>query len=222
LIVNVGSALDFGHDSETKRWLTARLTAATLKALTRTLDLVHITLYHEDGIFIMPKPLEPRQVLRSTIEKVLSPWNSALFESRNLAQAIKMLSAINGEKLLISDFLDWSQPTAEAIQLLGAGRNRSARAVFIEDERERNLPDPTGLPFFARFFAPLRVIDLSTGKLTVVANTRKNRRLYAEAFKSHRSSIETVFNDSGITYATAQTGDQQVMQAFFQLLARTM
>jgi hypothetical protein len=170
----------------------------------------------------MPKPLEPRQVLRTTIEKVLSPWNSALFESGNLAQAVKLLSPIQGERLLISDFLDWSQPTAEAIQLLGAGRNRSVRAVFIEDERERNLPEPTGLPFFARCFAPLRLVDLATGKLTVVANTSKNRRLYAEAFKSHRSSIETVFNDSGIKYATAQTGDPQVMQAFFQLLARTM
>lgn len=204
LLGDISRTLDFGFSRESKLWLLARAAATVMHSLRDTQDLVQPLLYANSSIvWRTPKPMWPNYVIHQTIGNILDPvYSSGRLES-GLVQALDSVpSRTRGEVVILSDFLNLTPEQSAA--LAKAAERHSVRAVVIQDERERHLPEN---PKWWPLPAPLRVFDLTTGRQYTWWLTNRNRAQYTREFEEHEHRLFAYFADNNIRYEVLNTNE---------------
>lgn len=215
LLADTSKTLDFGHSRESKLHLMARCGVTVCYSLKDTQDFVKPILYaNNEVVWTTPRAMAPLMVSRKLAIEILDPVYSTGELKSGLVQALdKVPKRGQSEIVLMSDFLNMTPEETNLLRI--TARRNSVRALVIQDERERYLPEPPfGLPF------PLRVFDLSTGQQYTWWNTRSNRDLYTREFEEHEARLKAFFKDCGITYQFVSTNEgKEATRKVLQLLS---
>lgn len=202
LLGDISRTLDFGFSRESKLFLLARAAVTTLFSLKETQDLVLPLLYaNNDVVWRTPKAVSPLYLTRKLAGLVLDPvYSSGKLES-GLIKALEGVPArTRSEIVILSDFLNLTPEQSDA--LAKAAKRHSVRALVIQDERERHLPQT---PAWWPFPAPLRVFDLTTGRQYSWWLTNRNRAQYTREFEEHEQRLFAFFKKTGIRHEVLNT-----------------
>ena len=205
-LFDISRTLDFGYSRESKLWLLARSAVTACFSLKATQDLIMPALYANNEIsWRTLRATSPALVSRKLAGLILDPVYSTGRLESGLSQALNMVPARGKcEVLLMSDFLNLTAD--QAAQLAEVSRKNSVRALILQDQRERYLPEP---PSWWPFPAPLRVFDMTTGKQYSWWLTRGNRQKYTAEFEAHERKLRQFFTDNGIHYQVVNTNEGQ-------------
>jgi uncharacterized protein (DUF58 family) len=204
LLGDISRTLDFGFSRESKLWLLARSAVTVLFSLKETQDLVLPALYANNDIaWRTPKAVSPMYLTHKLAGMILDPVYSTGRLDSGLVQALKVVpNQRRSEIVILSDFLNLTPEQAEA--LAAASRRHSVRALVIQDERERYLPET---PWWWPLPAPLRVFDLHSGRQFTWWLTRRNRAKYTREFEAHEQRLFGFFKKHGIHYEVLGTNE---------------
>jgi hypothetical protein len=130
----------------------------------------------------------------------------------------KALSLLPGERQLvfvISDFLDMSKADWEALDALAVVHD--VVCIFVQDARERQLPEPEGwlgrLGFFYR-------IEDEQGNSKWVWNNATTRQKWTENWMAHVASVSAAIDERGGQLLVISTEeDEQAVTSVLNLFA---
>ncbi len=201
---DISKTLDFGMSRETKLWLMARLGVTLCYSLKDTQDLLKPMLYANNSVgWLTTRPVFPNQISRRLATEILDPIGS---DGQQDSGMLHMLNCVpktrRSEVIIFSDFLNMTQEQEEA--LVQTAKRHSVRAVVIQDNRERYLPES---PWYWPFPAPLRVFDLSDGHQYTWWTTASNRAKYTAEFERHEARLKAFFKKAHISYAMFNTNE---------------
>lgn len=203
VLADISRTLNFGFSREDKLWLMARSAVTCCLSLKDTQDLVLPALYaNNEVVWTTHRAVTPASVSRQLARKILDPVYSQGTLDSGLKSALRLVPHHRSEVLILSDFLNLTDEHKAA--LASAAARHSVRAVVIQDERERFLPEP---PFWWPFPAPINVFDLHTGKKTKWWLTARNRAQYTREFEEHERNLLAFFDKHSIRYEIVRTNE---------------
>lgn len=204
LLLDCSRTLDFGFSRESKLWLLARAAVTVCQTLKTTQDHVRPLIYaNKSVVYDTYKFTAPLKVSRRICAEIIDPVYSTGRLDSGLLQAMERIPRRGGQEIVImSDFLNLTEQQKKA--LMDASRRDCIRALVIQDERERVLPEP---PSWFPIPLPIRVFDLHDGQQYVWWTTRSNRRKYTEQFIEHEERLRDFFETAGIRYDFVNTNE---------------
>lgn len=220
IFVDISATMDYGTQRTTKRGLAAELAASIHYALDKTRDKAGCTLFsrlsvHETlptksaRLNLIPALTNILETERQEAEKLdRSPGDG-------LEKALSILPAERQLVFVISDFLEMSKADWEALDALAVVHD--VVCIFVQDKRERELPEPEGwlsrLGFFYR-------IEDANGNSKWVWNNASTRKKWTENWKAHVASVSAAIDDcGGQLLAVSTEEDEQAITSVLNLFA---
>jgi len=203
LLADVSKTLNFGMSRENKLFLQARAAVTVCLSLKESQDNVVPMLYaNNEVVWTVPRPVAPVHVTRTMTRMILNPVYSTGKMDSGLISALRRLPPRRSEVLILSDFLNVTPEQQEA--LAKVARRHCVRALVIQDQRERHLPEST---WWLPFPMPLKVFDLTTGHQATWWLTDRNRAQYTREFEEHEARLFAFFKTCGIRHEVVNTNE---------------
>ena len=207
LLIDVSQSGMFGTHKMLKQELITELCAVLSFSSLQNNDKIGV-IFFTDRIekFIPPKKGKTHvlRIIREMLE--IEPKSKAT----DLSMALKYLINVAKKRctaFVISDFMD-SAPFDDQLKI--AAKKHDLIALPIQDMRETELPN-MGLAQFA---------DMETGKIEWIdTSSRTIRKQFAEYHIKRQAQLKTLFNRSGVDFATLQT-DRSYVNPIINLFKR--
>lgn len=220
VVIDASVTMDFGTQRTLKRMLAAELAGSVVLSASKTVDRVGTIVYSEKDLHYFQRPRGARSMLYPTI---VSAIQSNSMESRlkgkpattkrpgfseNLTGfqlAMNALKAYSPSPVfIISDFSKMTDGDKAVLKKMGSYHQISC--LFVQDKRERELPEPTG--FFWGLFGWggfYHLFDMRTGDKKSIWLSKKNRRAYAADFETHRQATLKTFRGAQCAFEEFST-----------------
>jgi uncharacterized protein (DUF58 family) len=198
VLVDVSPSMNFGTNRVTKRRLAAELATSCVASLDKTKDRVGFMAYSANGLERMFKPtiasLRAMFLAAATVVQTEQKEGSG----SGLAKAIKRLPKTRSLIFVISDFMNTTDEDWAALQR--AAKFHDIIAMYVQDKRERELPDVSwGRGPFRWLTGVLGCFytlqDWSGARRTIWVN-KKTRAQYAANFRAHEAGIKAKLKDA--------------------------
>jgi len=207
LLIDVSQSGMFGTHKMLKQELITELCAVLSFSSLQNNDKIGV-IFFTDRIekFMAPKKGKTHvlRIIREMLE--IEPKSKAT----DLSMALKYLINVAKKRctaFVISDFMD-SAPFDDQLKI--AAKKHDLIALPIQDMRETELPN-MGLAQFA---------DMETGKIEWIdTSSRTIRKQFAEYHIKRQAQLKTLFNRSGVDFATLQT-DRSYVNPIINLFKR--
>jgi len=207
LLIDVSQSGMFGTHKMLKQELITELCAVLSFSSLQNNDKIGV-IFFTDRIekFIPPKKGKTHvlRIIREMLE--IEPKSKAT----DLSMALKYLINVAKKRctaFVISDFMD-SAPFDDQLKI--AAKKHDLIALPIQDMRETELPN-MGLAQF---------VDMETGKIEWIdTSSRTIRKQFAEYHIKRQAQLKTLFNRSGVDFATLQT-DRSYVNPIINLFKR--
>lgn len=207
LLIDVSQSGMFGTHKMLKQELITELCAVLSFSSLQNNDKIGV-IFFTDQIekFIPPKKGKTHvlRIIREMLE--IEPKSKAT----DLSMALKYLINVAKKRctaFVISDFMD-SAPFDDQLKI--AAKKHDLIALPIQDMRETELPN-MGLAQF---------VDMETGKIEWIdTSSRTIRKQFAEYHIKRQAQLKTLFNRSGVDFATLQT-DRSYVNPIINLFKR--
>jgi uncharacterized protein (DUF58 family) len=192
VLVDVSHSMNFGTARVTKRQLAAELATSVVASLDKTKDRVGVMAYSANGLERYFKPtIASLRAMFLSAATVLGTTQSGKGNGNGLAEATKRLPQSKSLLFFVSDFMNMTEDDWAALRR--AARRHDVICIYVQDLRERELPDvtwgwgPIGwLTGALGCFYTLQ--DWDGGRRTIWVN-RKTRAQYAANFRAHEASV---------------------------------
>lgn len=220
IFVDISQSMDYGTERNTKRGVAAEVAASIHYALDKTRDKVGCTIFSRDTVHETLPTRSARQNLIPALMNIIEcEREEALRLDANPGDGLdKALSLIPNSRQLvfvISDFMNMSDADWEALGNLAVVHD--VVCIFVQDRRERELPEPPGILGRIGFF--LRIQDPS-GNSKWVWNNAKTRRQWTENWKAHEASISAAITDGNCQLLVLSTEeDETAIESVLNLFA---
>jgi uncharacterized protein (DUF58 family) len=220
VLVSVDASMDFGTHRATKRHLAAELAASVLASVEESKDRCGLMLFSAKSVEKVMKATTPSRIRFPMVAGVIDQKPNENGPGDGLSRALKGLPNSKTLVFIISDFMNLSETDWEALHK--ASRRHDIRCFYVQDLRERELPDvswgwgPIGwLMGMLGCFYTLQ--DSSGGRRTIWVN-KKTRAQYAANWRLHESKINSrlVGSRCPATVVSTEEGDaafQKIIQA---------
>lgn len=195
LLVDISDSMEFGTTRVTKRTLAAEMAASVIFSVDKTKDKVGLILYSAAGVLeTMPSRSAMTHLypIMSSILETNSLDTSRLMENpgNGLSKALSGLPNQRSLVFLISDFMnmteqDWSD-------LEEAATMHDIICIYVQDRRERELPQLNGTGFFSGILGALGcfyTLEDHLGNREVIWNSASTRRKYSANFRAHEARV---------------------------------
>lgn len=216
VLVDVSSTMNFGSTRVTKRILAAELAACAVRSLSTTHDPVAHVSYSRFGVERRVKSGSAAGMMLPVILNALqSQEKERVGEHSGLAKSLALLPRSPSIVFVVSDFINTTEADWEALKR--AGRKHRLIAMYVQDRRERELPDVGWLPV-------LYTVQDASGVVKDVWVTRRRARRHAEQFKKHEAGVLARLKDCRAKSIVVSTdeGDSAALRVLNQLQAPTL
>ncbi len=181
VLCDVSPTMNFGSARVTKRILAAELAACAVRSLQTTHDPVAHVSYSQYGVERRVKSGSPTAMMLPVILNTLQTTHRVRpGEHSGLAKSLLLLPRSPSIVFIVSDFLNVTAADWEALKR--AGRKHRLFALYVQDLRERELPNVGFLPV-------LYTVQDASGVACDVWVTRGRARRHAAAFKTREAGI---------------------------------
>ena len=206
ILCDVSPTMTYGSQRVSKQVLAAELAACAVKSLAVTHDPVGLVTYSHSGIERRVKSGSPTGMMLPVIAHILQSRHvKRPGQHSGLAKALTLVPRSPSIVFLLSDFLSVRESDWTALKRVG--RRHRLFSFYVQDKRERQLPDVGWLPALYTF------MDCE-GREKDVWVTRASARQHKADFEAReatilqrlqdcRASTLTVCNDEGAA-ATAR------------------
>ncbi|MBA3993744.1 MAG: hypothetical protein C0469_09475 [Cyanobacteria bacterium DS2.3.42] len=188
IFVDVSLSMDYGSERSTKRGVAAEVAASVLYALDKTRDKVGCTVFSRDTVHEVVPTRPARLNLIPSLVEILE--TDAIAQSQldskpgdGLSKAVSILPNSRQLVFVVSDFMNMSKADWESLGNLATVHD--VICIFVQDRRERELPDSKSL---GRLGFIYRIQDAS-GESKWVYNNERTRRQWRANWKAHEASI---------------------------------
>lgn len=194
VVVKTGHSMDFGTVRCSKRHLAAEMTASIFFALDKTRDKAGLILYTRDSVLQDLQPGAAMTKLYPALETIIEsdPYAGSAAEQKGdgLAMALSGLPAQRSLVFVLSDFMDMSE--RDWLELGNAAVYHDVVCVYVQDRRERELPEIPGLlGWLGCFYA----IEDHDGNRRLIWNNAAGRQKYSANFKKHEAAILSALDE---------------------------
>ena len=181
VLCDVSPTMNFGSTRVTKRILAAELAACAVRSLQTTHDPVAHVSYSQYGVERRVKSGSPTAMMLPVILNTLQTTHKVRpDEHSGLAKSLMLLPRSPSIVFIVSDFMNVTEADWEALKR--AGRKHRLFALYVQDLRERELPNVGFLPV-------LYTVQDASGVARDVWVTRGRARRHAAAFKAREAGI---------------------------------
>lgn len=216
VLCDVSNTMNFGSTRVTKRILAAELAACAVRSLAATHDPVAHVSYSRYGVERRVKSGSASGMMLPVILNVLKSQEKAREgEHSGLAKSLALLPRSPSIVFIVSDFINTTEADWEALKR--AGRKHRLIAMYVQDLRERELPNVGILPV-------LYTVQDANGVAQDVWVTRGRARRHAAQFKSREALVLSRLKDcraKSIVVSTEE-GDGASLRVLNQLQAPTL
>jgi uncharacterized protein (DUF58 family) len=240
VLLDVNSSMNFGTKGTLKSRLAALCAACGIQSAAKMKDRVSFVTYSHEPVTIRKNQAGVRamtEFLIHALEDGSVPAEHEKQEGGGLAKAmLSMQSKNKGLLLLVSDFVNMSEEDWEALRV--SGWRNDTIAVFVQDQRERELPNvpwPGASYSFEDYRGQTKTIWVTpdnppkflgglTGAVSALAakfgGTVSSRKEYTENFKRHEMAILDRLHSYGIKTVVASTeADMDAVRDVLRVLA---
>jgi uncharacterized protein (DUF58 family) len=205
-MVDVNTSMRFGTKVMWKYQLAAQVMASVMVSTEKQKDPCGLILFSKNAV--EGQPLDPRSAqtnlwpaLYMALITRATAAGATPEPGDGFANACHGLPFTKSVVFIISDFLNFSQNDWEALEEISVLHD--VVCVYIQDERERKLPDPVQTDGVAGWF--LKALDrfgwfitLDTGgeRKTIFVN-KKTRAQYAANWRQHEASVVKRLDEMG-------------------------
>lgn len=188
VICDVSPTMDFGSSRVSKRILAAELAAIAVKSLSNTHDPVGLVTYSDSGVERrVPSRPSASMILPTILNIIESKCTDRPGKHSGLAKSLALVPRSPSIVFVVSDFLNATEADWEALKR--TGRRHQVYTFFVQDIREKQLPDAGWLPY-------LYSVQDHRGKRKDVWVTAKTRLLHEERFSAHEANVLQRLKDS--------------------------
>lgn len=191
MLVDVSPSMNFGTNRVTKRRLAAELAASCVASLDETKDRVGVMAFSAKGFERLIKPsiasLRTMFLAAATVVETQQGEGTG----NGLAKAIKRLPTSRSLVFVISDFMNMTDADWDALQR--TAKVHDVIAMFVQDVRERELPDvrwgwgPIG--WLTGLMGCFYTLQDWSGERRTIWVSKKTRAQYAANFRAHEAGI---------------------------------
>jgi uncharacterized protein (DUF58 family) len=216
VLCDVSPTMNFGSTRVTKRILAAELAACAVRSLSTTHDPVAHVTYSQYGVERRIKSGTPTSMMLPVILNVLqSQHRVRQGEHSGLAKSLALLPRSPSIVFIVSDFINVTEADWEALKR--AGRKHRLIAMYVQDRRERELPNVGFLPV-------LYTVQDAGGVVQDVWVTKGRARRHAAQFKLREEGVLARLKDCRARSITVSTeeGDSASLRVLTQLQAPTL
>ncbi|MDZ4838315.1 MAG: DUF58 domain-containing protein [Candidatus Melainabacteria bacterium] len=216
VLCDVSSTMNFGSTRVTKRILAAELAACAVRSLSTTHDPVAHVSYSQYGVERRIKSGSSASMMLPVILNVLkSSEKQRPGEHSGLAKSLATLPRSPSIVFIVSDFINTTEADWDALKR--AGRKHRLIAMYVQDRRERELPDVGLLPV-------LYTVQDAGGVVRDVWVTRGRARKHAAQFKLREAGVLQRLKDCRAKSIVVSTdeGDTASLRVLTQLQAPTL
>ena len=209
LLVDVSGSLDFGTQNQTKRDMTAEISATLAFSAIQNNDKIGV-IFFSDRIEKYIPPKKGRKHILYIIREMLDFKPESV--NTDIPFAIEYLTRVMKRHctvFLISDF--YSQKDFDK-ELQIANRKHDIMALQVYDKFAKELPD-VGL---------LRVKDAeSMHEMYIDTSSKKQRRMYAKHWIERQEKLRNIFSKSNVDSISISTSDDYVRKMMMLFDARS-
>jgi len=223
IFVDISLSMDYGTERNTKRGVAAEVAASIHYALDKTRDKVGCTIYSRDTVIETLPTRSARLNLIPALVNILECERAEglKYDSKpgdGLDKALSIMPDSRQLVFVISDFLNMSDADWEALGNMAVVHD--VVCIYVQDRRERELPEPKGwMKRLYRFGYFLRIKDPS-GESKWVWNNAKTRKRWTENWKTHESQISSALADRNCeTLVLSTEEDESAMNSVLSLFA---
>jgi uncharacterized protein (DUF58 family) len=196
ILCDVSPSLNFGTARATKRRLAAELVASCIKSLDETKDRVGVTFYSTNNVERILKARGATSMLFPALAGVLMTQEKD-GAGQGFARSLKRLPTSRSLVFIVSDFMNMTDSDWEALR--SAARRHDIVCLYVQDLRERELPDvrwgwgPMG--WLTGLLGCFYTLQDFTGAKRTIWVSKKTRAQYAMNFRKHESSVVSRFKE---------------------------
>lgn len=214
VLVDVRDTMNFGTQRVTKRQLSAELAGSCIMSLNKSKDRVGVVLFSRNKVEgMVAQQIANMQaaylaIVNTLVKRETAPKLRASGKVRTgLVEAL--LGHVPAKKALvfiISDFIGYTEEDWKAIK--AAGALHDVVCIHVQDKRERELPIPQYSKWFGwvqRWFPTLYALQDWSGAVRYIWNTAKNRKLYADNFRTFEASVHGRLKDAHCRWLVVST-----------------
>jgi len=216
VLCDVSPTMNFGSTRVTKRILAAELAACAVRSLSTTHDPVAHVTYSQYGVERRVKSGTPTSMMLPVILNVLkSQHKERPGEHSGLAKSLALVPRSPSIVFIVSDFINTTEADWEALKR--AGRRHRLIAMYVQDRRERELPNVGILPV-------LYTVQDAGGVVRDVWVTRGRARRHAAEFKLREAGVLARLKDcrAKSIIVSTEEGDSASLRVLTQLQAPTL
>jgi uncharacterized protein (DUF58 family) len=219
VLVDVSPTIDFGTTRATKRELAAEIAASCVRSLDETRDRVGLVIYSADKVERYVPTRAAARMMFPTLTSILETHSPGGETGDGLAKALKALPTTRALVFIVSDFNHVSQTSWNALKR--AGGRHDILCFFIQDIRERELPDldeglKGPLAWLVRKLGFFYTLEDASGARKQINVSGGAAKKYADNFRKHEQSVQTRLKGSRCRYLAVSTEEGE--QAYPKLL----
>jgi uncharacterized protein (DUF58 family) len=196
VLCDVGPGMEFGTQRVSKRILGAEIAGSAISSLFKTQDTASVIAYNQHNVVHYSQPSNPRSTLTTGLHGIISaPVTGPRTTGSGLIKAISYLP--QSERCLVFlllSYTDFTDRERRAIKLV-AGLH-DFRCIFVQDLRERELPQGRGL---------FTLEDIATGARRVFWLSEQSRQQFAEDSRLHHAAFLQFFESMNVLTAVLST-----------------
>lgn len=223
IFVDISLSMDYGTERSTKRGVAAEVAASIHYALDKTRDKVGCTIYSADTVIETIPTRSARLNLIPALVNILECERAEGLKydpkpGNGLDKALSLMPISRQLVFVISDFLNMSDADWDALGNLAVVHD--VICIYVQDRRERELPEPKGLlKHLHRFGYFLRIQD-SNGDSKWVWNNARTRQQWTENWKAHEASVSAALADRNCEWLVLSTEeDESAINSVLNLFA---
>lgn len=223
VFVDASLTMEYGTERNTKRGVAAEVTASILYALDKTRDKVGCTVFSRETVHDTLPTRPARLNLIPALVNILETDREAAVKldpqpGNGLDKALSLMPNSRQLVFVISDFMNMSDADWDALGNLAVIHD--VVCVFVQDRREKELPEPKG--WLGRFGYFYRIQDAS-GESEWVWNNDSTRRKWKENWKAHEAAISARIENCGCEHLVLSTEeDESAIDSVLNLFAGHM
>lgn len=198
VLIDVSTTMNFGTNRVTKRRLAAELGASCVASLNETKDRVGMMAYSAKGLerYIKPSIASIRSMFLTAATALASSEGKG--SGNGLTKALKRLPSSRSLVFIISDFMNMTNEDWAALRRVA--RYHDVVAMFVQDVRERELPDVSWgwgpLGWLTGTIGCFYTLEDFTGARRTIWVNKKTRAQYAANFRAHEAAIVAKLQES--------------------------
>lgn len=211
IFVDVGLSMQYGTQRSTKCGVAAEVVASIHYALDKTRDKVGCTLFTRDTVHETLPTRPARLNLMPSLVEILEAdvSSSSPVDGKpgdGLTKAVSTLPNSRQLVFVISDFLNMSARDWESLGHLAA--THDVLCIYVQDRRERQLPEPESGDWLGRLGYFYRIEDAS-GESKWVWNNARTRQKWRDNWLAHEATVRASIEACGCDLIVLSTEEEE-------------